>query len=137
MLAMCLMSAPAAKKPLTREATTTTLASAISSSEASSPSMMGSPSALAGGRRSASVTMSSPWRSISTSDSRSSIGPDHRTGRQYVAAERAAEGALHGPARVEQRFEVDARRDAHLVQHRDEVLGRDVAGRTGRDRTAA
>src|ERR671917_586295 len=106
---MRLMSAPAAKKPPMREATTRIRASATSS----------------------------PWRSMSTSDSRSSIGPHHRTGREEVAAERAAEQRLDGPAGLEQRLEVDARLDAHLVQHRHEVLGGDVAGRAGRDRAAA
>ena len=38
---------------------------------------------------------------------------------------------------AEQRLEVDARLDPHLVQHRDEVLGGDVAGRARRHRAAA
>jgi hypothetical protein len=54
-----------------------------------------------------------------------------------VRAERAAEDLLGRARGLEQRVEVDAGLDPHLVQHRDEVLGGDVAGRAGRDGAAA
>ena len=38
---------------------------------------------------------------------------------------------------AEQRLEVDAGLDPHLVEHRDQILGGDVAGRARRHRTAA
>src|SRR5262249_18507690 len=63
--------------------------------------------------------------------------PVDRAGHERVRAERAAEHALRLPRGGEQRVEVDPRLDAHLVQHRDEVLARDVAGRAGRDGAAA
>ena len=63
-----------------------------------------------------------------------SIGP----GDERVGAERPAEELLRARARrATQRVEVDAGLDAHLVQHRDEVLGRDVAGRARGHRAAA
>src|SRR5208337_4237170 len=38
---------------------------------------------------------------------------------------------------LEQRIEIDAGIEIHRLQHEDEVLGRDVAGRSGSMRTAA
>ena len=54
-----------------------------------------------------------------------STGP----GGQQVAAERAAEHLLRPARAAEQALEVDAGLDPHLVQHRDQVLAGDVAGR--------
>src|SRR5215218_920107 len=54
-----------------------------------------------------------------------------------MAAERTAEHALNLARAVEQPLEVDPSRVAHLVQHRDEVLARDVAGRPLGHRAAA
>ena len=63
--------------------------------------------------------------------------PVDRARGEQVRAERAAEQRLRGARGLEQRAEVDARVGAHLVQHRDDVLGGDVAGRARRDRAAA
>src|SRR5205085_6297123 len=63
--------------------------------------------------------------------------PRHGAGDERVARERAAEDPAHAARAREQRVEVDARRDAHLAEHRDEVLGRDVAGRAGGHGAAA
>ena len=49
-----------------------------------------------------------------------------------MTPQRAAEDLLDPARACEQRRELDARVDAHLVQHRDEVLSGDVAGRAGR-----
>src|SRR5215210_6572629 len=58
-------------------------------------------------------------------------------GDQRVRAQRAAEHALRLARRLEQAGEVDPGLDAHLVQHRDEVFGGDVARRALGDRAAA
>src|SRR6266540_5287913 len=141
---MCLMSAPAAKNPGTREATTSVLTSPVSSawsSAALSPSMIGRPSAFAGARCSRMVRRPSSPRSQPTTDcSRSALsgmGPLDGPGDEDVAAQRTSEHTLDVAARLEQRLDVDARLDAHLVQHRDQVLRRDVAGGAGRDGAAA
>ena len=63
--------------------------------------------------------------------------PVDRPGAQHVGAERAAEQLLRRARGLDQRREVDPGLDPHLVQHRDQVLGRDVAGRARRDRAAA
>src|SRR5580692_3225502 len=60
-----------------------------------------------------------------------------RAGRERVRAERPAEHLLRLARGEQQLLQVDAGLDAHLVKHRDEVLGGDVAGRAGRERTAA
>src|SRR3954462_3301164 len=51
-----------------------------------------------------------------------SVLPVARAGDERVRTERPAEHALGVARRLEQRVEVDAGLDAHLVQHRDEVL---------------
>src|SRR5919112_6043260 len=141
---MCLMSAPAAKNPGILEPTTRTLTAGSASARSSAacrPSMIGSPSALAGGRSSTMLRIPSPAASHvttgSVSPSASVIGPAHRAGRQHVAAERASEDALHVAAGREQQIEVDSGLDAHLVQHRQQVLGRDVPRRAGWNRAPA
>src|SRR3954452_4722981 len=58
-------------------------------------------------------------------------------GHERVRAERAPEVRLDRARDLQQRGEVDAGLDHHLVQHGDDVLRGDVAGRTGRDGTAA
>src|SRR5206468_11782480 len=63
--------------------------------------------------------------------------PVDRTGDQGVRAERPAEDALSLARGLEQAVEVDPRLDAHLVPHRDEVLGGEIAGRAGGHRAAA
>src|SRR6185369_7856682 len=63
--------------------------------------------------------------------------PLDRSGDEGVGGERAAEDLLGGPRRLEQLAQVDPGLDPHLVQHRDQVLAGDVAGRAGRDRAAA
>src|SRR4051794_40508468 len=63
--------------------------------------------------------------------------PLDRAGDQRVRAQRAAEDVAHRPGGVEQARQVDAGGDPHLVQHRDEVLGGDVARRAGGHRAAA
>ena len=62
-----------------------------------------------------------------------SIGP----AIERVRAELAAEQLAHRVRREEQRAQVDPGLDPHLVQHPDEVLGGDVAGRARRHRAAA
>ena len=54
-----------------------------------------------------------------------------------MAPERTAEHVLRRARGREQRREIHAGLDPHLVQHRDEILGGDVAGRPGRHRAAA
>ena len=63
--------------------------------------------------------------------------PVDRTGGEQVAGQRAAQHLLRPARAADQRLQVDAGLDAHLVQHRDEVLGGDVAGRAARHRAAA
>src|SRR5690349_3246251 len=65
------------------------------------------------------------------------VVPVDRAGREHVRAEWPAEHVARGAARLQESLEVDAGLDPHLVKHRDEVLGGDVAGRSGRDRAAA
>src|SRR4051794_30640072 len=131
---MCLMSAPAAKNPGSVELTTTARAGLASSasSAASSPSTKGAPSALAGGR---SMVM---WKTPSlsaerTAGRRSSVAmPVPRAGDEDMARERPPEDALYLARAGDQRLEVDAGLDAHLMEHRHKVLAGDVAGRAGR-----
>src|SRR3954466_2407307 len=63
--------------------------------------------------------------------------PVDRTGDEGVGAERSAEHLLRRARGRDQLLEVDFGLDLHLVQHRDQVLGGDVAGGTGRHRAAA
>ena len=64
--------------------------------------------------------------------------PVDRPGDEDVGAQRAAEHVPHGARSVDAApSKIDAGRHAHLVQHRDEVLGGDVAGRPGRHRAPA
>ena len=58
-------------------------------------------------------------------------------GAQHVGAERAAQHLLRGARGLDQARQVDPGLDPHLVQHRDDVLAGDVAGRARRDRAAA
>src|SRR5215218_6365048 len=138
---MCLMSAPAAKKPGMREVTTTTLtpgSPSANSSAAFRPSTIGRPSALAGGRSSTMQRTPSAGASQPTAGTvASAIGPAHRAGHQDVAAERAPEDLLDVAAGGKQLLDVDAGLVAHLMQHREQVLGGDVAGRAGRHGAAA
>src|SRR5690606_974308 len=60
-----------------------------------------------------------------------------RPGGEDVAAERAAEDALDLARALEQALEIDAGLVAHLVEHRDEILARDVPGRALRHRATA
>src|ERR687891_581871 len=144
MVAMCLMSAPAAKKPSIRDATTRILTSGSASawsSAACRPSTIGRPSALAGGRSSDTMRTPCPARSQATAGGTwtagSGIGPAHGTCDEHVTAERAAEHLLDVAAGGQQLLEVDARLVAHLVQHREQVLGGDIAGGAGRHGAAA
>src|SRR4051794_35633721 len=136
---MCLMSAPAAKKPSSAELTTTTravLASSVSSA-ASSPSTRGAPSALAGGRSSV-ITKTPSFSDQRTAGRRNSVAmPVHRPGDEDVACELPPEDPLHLARARDQRLEVDPGLDAHLVEHRDEVFACDVAGRPRRHGAAA
>ena len=50
------------------------------------------------------------------------------------ARQRVADDVLGKPRALDQRLEIDAGRDAHLVAHEDQVLGADVAGRAPRGR---
>src|SRR3954469_19196360 len=68
---------------------------------------------------------------------RASCVPVDRPRDQRVRAQRPAEHALGLARGLEQAIQVDPGLDAHLVQHRDEVLRGDVAGRARRDRAAA
>src|SRR5579884_2309714 len=79
----------------------------------------------------------SPRLAINTESNISVSMPVHRAGGEGVAAERPAERRLDGPGAVEQRGQVDPGLDPHLVEHRDEVLGGDVAGGARGDRAAA
>src|SRR3954464_6429780 len=54
-----------------------------------------------------------------------------------VRAQRAAQDALGLARRADEGIEVDPGVHVHLVQHRDEVLGGDVARRAGGDGAAA
>src|SRR5262245_60899239 len=126
---MCLMSAPAAKKPSMRDAITTTLISGVASAWSSAavrPSTIGRPSALAGGRFRTIVSTPSPASSQRTTASWaaatvvSGIVPLHRAGGQDVRAQRAPEHALHVAAGVQQLGQVDAGVDAHLMEHGDQ-----------------
>src|SRR5215207_4705077 len=63
--------------------------------------------------------------------------PVHRTRHERVRAKRAAEDRGDVAGAGEEGLEVDAGVDAHLVEHRHEVLGRDVAGGARRHRAAA
>ena len=63
--------------------------------------------------------------------------PIHGTRPQDVGPERAAEHGLGGTRGLEQAQQIDPRLDPHLVQHRDDVLGGNVAGRARRHRAAA
>ena len=65
------------------------------------------------------------------------MAPLHGPRREDVAPEPASEQSLDLARGVNQGDEVDAGRDPHLVQHRDEILGRDIAGRADGHRTAA
>src|SRR5688500_9137196 len=49
--------------------------------------------------------------------------PVHRPGAQNVGAERTAEEILHLARGLDQLRQVNPRVDAHLVEHRDQVLG--------------
>ena len=71
-----------------------------------------------------------PWPALGAA------APVDRSGQQRVAAERAPEDLLHAACARDQRGQVDARRDPHLMQHRNEILGGDVACRPGRNRAA-
>ena len=62
-----------------------------------------------------------------------STGPARRT----WAPSGRPEHLLDRPRGLDQARQVDPGLDAHLVQHRDHVLGRDVAGRARRHRAAA
>ena len=62
-----------------------------------------------------------------------SIGPAVST---WLPSDRPEDG-LRRARRLDELLEVDPRLVAHLVEHRDEVLGRDVAGGPGRDRAPA
>src|SRR4051812_46960655 len=59
------------------------------------------------------------------------------SGHQGVAAQRTAEVRLRGARALQQRGQVDAGLDAHLVEHRDEVLRGHVAGGARGHRAAA
>src|SRR5262249_35602153 len=63
--------------------------------------------------------------------------PVHRPRPEHMRTKRPAQQLLGGAGGVEQLDEVDAGGDSHLVEHRDEVLGRDVAGRARGDGAAA
>src|SRR5438874_1909601 len=63
--------------------------------------------------------------------------PIHRASHERMRAEGAPEDALRLARGREQRVQVDAGLDPHLVQHRDEVLAGDVAGRALGHRAAA
>jgi hypothetical protein len=63
--------------------------------------------------------------------------PVDRPGNQRVAAKRSAKQLLQTLAAGEQGLQVHARMHAHLMQHRDEILGGDVASRAGGHRAAA
>src|SRR3954451_8012213 len=63
--------------------------------------------------------------------------PVDRAGDERVRAERPAEHAPHRARGLQQRLEVDSGLDAHLVEHRHEILGGDVAGRAGRHGAAS
>src|SRR5437764_3124465 len=73
------------------------------------------------------------WTSVMPAN----LVPVDRTRDQRVRAERAPEDPLGLAGGLQQRVEVHAGLDAHLVQHRDEVLGGDVAGGALRHRAAA
>src|SRR4051794_5123598 len=74
---------------------------------------------------------------VSTSLMGANLVPVDRARDQRVRAERPAEHALGVARGLQQRIEVDAGLDAHLVEHRDEVLGGDVARGPLRHRAAA
>src|SRR5438874_2012224 len=63
--------------------------------------------------------------------------PLNRPRAQHMGAERAPEQVLDGPRGLDQLPQLDPGIDAHLVQHRDQVLGGDVPRRPRRDRAAA
>ena len=64
--------------------------------------------------------------------------PVDRPGHQRVAARAGGRGSPARAARTRAaRAQVDAGLDPHLVQHRDEILAGDVAGRARRHRAAA
>ena len=54
-----------------------------------------------------------------------------------MRAERPAEHLLRRARGLDQPLERDARLDAHLMQHRDEILGGDVPGGTRGERAAS
>src|SRR4051794_16599120 len=120
---------------------------------ASSPSSTNDPSSSSRATRSRTGSLPcsaafARWRSGPPASARSiavstSLTPENlavpvdRPGDDGVRAQRPAEHALRLARGAEQGVEVDPGLDAHLVQHRDEVLGGDVAGRTLGDRAAA
>ena len=70
--------------------------------------------------------------------SRGRPGPSRSARRRACGSSGARpSNALDVARDLDERAEVDAGRDAHLVQHPDEVLGRDVARRARRDGAAA
>src|SRR5918996_3410899 len=57
--------------------------------------------------------------------------PLHRPGREQVCPERPAEHLLSLRRSGDQLSQVDAGPDPHLLEHRDQVLGRDIPRRAG------
>src|SRR5437762_747609 len=96
-------------------------------------------SASASVRASGSRALTAAWNASLFIARGSLVGglPLDRAGAQDVGSERAAKKLLHRARGVEQAPEVHAGGDLHLVQHRDEILGGDVPGRPGGQRTAA
>src|SRR3982074_2497021 len=121
---MCLMSAPAAKNPSTAEQITSVPAPVrtTASAAASRPSSRAGPTGFAGGRQSRASTNESRI-AISTAgwDAGSTAMPHHRPGGGEMAAEWPPQHASQVARDAQQRVQVDAGRDAHLLEHRDQV----------------
>src|SRR5690606_25173670 len=63
--------------------------------------------------------------------------PFNRAGGEKVRSEWSTQQLLHRPRSLEQPLQVHPGGDVHLMQHRDQVLRGDVAGRAGRHRAAS
>src|ERR1043166_3181470 len=60
-----------------------------------------------------------------------------RAGLHDHARERPAQDPLRETRNVDQRIEIDPRRNSHVVHHMDEILGADVADRARGERASA
>ena len=122
-------SASSAKEPASTRRSTRSRTGSLPCSAVFSWWRCGPPASAASSALANSVTAREPIRLGAV--------PVDRARRQHVGAERPAEHLLRRARGLDQPRQVDPGLDPHLVQHRDDVLGRDVAGRARRHRAAA